>query len=251
MNPFRQTVAALLFGAAVSAAFAAESLFDFSVSDGGWKSTAKRDVVKRSAEYPAGGKQGLLFCGPEWKGGPSVWPAFETRSLPVKEWSRYDRLAVPVYNDSAAEMGFNIFISDSKKPLRQGAHFVHMLSPYSSKQLVLPLKQAFAEKGVDPADISVIHCYTENPENAMRFFLGGFTLLEPGDPVPELPGSYRQKILRRQAAVLAPRLKQLEAEAAAFDFRSLSPTRPVACGNASMLSLPASAAEKPMTCCFP
>ena len=223
MNPFKQTVAALLFGAAVSAAFAAESLFDFSVSDGGWKSTAKRDVVKRSAEYPAEGKQGLLFCGPEWKGGPSVWPAFETRSLPVKEWSRYDRLAVPVYNDSAAEMGFNIFISDSKKPLRQGAHFAHMLSPYSSKQLVLPLKQAFAEKGVDPADISVIHCYTENPENAMRFFIGGFTLLEPGDPVPELPGSYRQKILRRQAAVLAPRLKQLEAEAAAFDFRSLSP----------------------------
>ena len=96
MNPFKQTIAALLFGAAVSAAFAAESLFDFSVSDGGWKSTAKRDVVKRSAEYPAEGKQGLLFCGPEWKGGPSVWPAFETRSLPVKEWSRYDRLAVPV-----------------------------------------------------------------------------------------------------------------------------------------------------------
>ena len=53
MNPFKQTIAALLFGAAVSAAFAAESLFDFSVSDGGWKSTAKRDVVKRSAEYPA------------------------------------------------------------------------------------------------------------------------------------------------------------------------------------------------------
>ena len=181
MNPFKQTIAALLFGAAVSAAFAAESLFDFSVSDGGWKSTAKRDVVKRSAEYPAEGKQGLLFCGPEWKGGPSVWPAFETRSLPVKEWSRYDRLAVPVYNDSAAEMVFNIFISDSKKPLRQGAHFAHMLSPYSSKQLVLPLKQAFAGKGVDPADISVIHCYTENPENAMRFFIGGFTLLPDWD----------------------------------------------------------------------
>ena len=84
MTPFRQTDAALLFGAAASAAFAAESLFDFSVSDGCCKSTAKRDVVKRSAEYPAGGKQGLLFCGPEWKGGPTGWPPNEKRTHPLK-----------------------------------------------------------------------------------------------------------------------------------------------------------------------
>ena len=222
MVSFRKKAAELLLflaGGMLFSASAAELLFDFDRSECGWTSTSEADRLERSSEYPASGSRGLLFSGPAWDREHQLWPAFETRAVP-KDWTRYDRLAVAVFNDTPAAMLFNIFIGDAKKPFRQGAHFQNRIPPYSAKQLVLKLKPAFSGK-IDPADVAILHCYTENPACTMRFFVGNFTLLEPGEPVPPLPETYRDKIRARQQAVLAPRLKQLEETASRLDFRPL------------------------------
>ena len=217
----KMTAKFLLFlaGGLLFSSYAAEPLFDFDRSECGWASSSEADRLERSTEYPASGSRGLLFTSPAWDRKNQVWPAFETRTVP-KNWAKYDRLAIAVFNDTPAAMPFNIFISDAKKTFRQGAHFHNWLLPYSAKQLVLELKPAFSGK-IDPEDVAILHCYTENPECGVRLFVGSFTLLEPGEPVPQLPETYLDKIRDRQRTILAPRLKQLEKVASAFDFRSL------------------------------
>ena len=219
----KMTAKFLLFlaGGLLFSSYAAEPLFDFDRSECGWASSSEADRLERSTEYPASGSRGLLFTSPAWDRKNQVWPAFETRTVP-KNWAKYDRLAIAVFNDTPAAMPFNIFISDAKKTFRQGAHFHNWLLPYSAKQLVLELKPAFSGK-IDPEDVAILHCYTENPECGVRLFVGSFTLLEPGEPVPQLPETYLDKIRDRQRTILAPRLKQLEKVASAFDFRSLPP----------------------------
>lgn len=214
--------AAFLFDVAIFSACAAEKLFDFESEDGGWKGTWGENKAELSRELPSEGSQGILFSGPKWDGGGPIWPAFETREFP-KDWAKFDRLAFTVYNDGDSPMMFNVFISDSKIPLREGAHFPDTLQPYESKQIVLPLKQAFADKSVNAADISVIHCYTENPESPVCFFLDGFTLLEPGEAVPEISEEYREKTRKKLAEFLAPHIRQIKAEAAALDLNGLPP----------------------------
>lgn len=214
--------AAFLFDVAIFSACAAEKLFDFESEDGGWKGTWGENKAELSRELPSEGSQGILFSGPKWDGGGPIWPAFETREFP-KDWAKFDRLAFTVYNDGDSPMMFNVFISDSKIPLREGAHFPDTLQPYSSKQIMLPLKQAFSDKNVNAADISAIHCYTENPGSPVRFFLDGFTLLEPGEAVQEASEEYREKTREKLARFLAPRVERMKAEADKLDLSGLPP----------------------------
>lgn len=120
--------AAFLFDVAIFSACAAEKLFDFESEDGGWKGTWGENKAELSRELPSEGSQGILFSGPKWDGGGPIWPAFETREFP-KDWAKFDRLAFTVYNDGDSPMMFNVFISDSKIPLREGAHFPDTLQP--------------------------------------------------------------------------------------------------------------------------
>lgn len=222
MKRVKASCASLLFFAAMFSACAAEKLFDFESSDGGWKGTWGENKAELSREFPSEGSQGILFSGPKWKGGGSIWPAFETRNFP-KDWTKFDRLAFTAYNDSGSPMMFNVFICDSKMPLRDGAHFAHTLQPYESRQIELKLKPPFAEKRVDAADISIIHCYTENPASSVRFFLDGFTLLEHGEAVPEMSEEHRKKTRERLAEFLAPHVERIKAEARAIDLDGLPP----------------------------
>ena len=199
----------------------AEAMFNFDTSDCGWISCNDAGRLQRSDEYPTDGARGLLFTGPAWDRQHQIWPAFEPRAVP-KDWTKYDRLVIPVFNDAAVTMPFNIFIGDTGKPFREGAHFQYRLSPYSSRELVLKLKPVF-ENRIDPEEIAVIHCYTENPESEMRFFVGGFTLLEPGEALPALPETYQAKVRERQKKIIDGHLKQLKSEAAAFDFSGIPP----------------------------
>ncbi len=222
MNHLKLRLTILLFGTVCLAGSAATTLPDSETPDGGWKSTAPANHLRLSKELPDGSGQSLLFTAPKWKGGESVWPAFENRSIP-KDWSKFDRLAVPVCNDGKAPIVFNIFLSDSKTPFRKGAYFTNILTPFTARLLVLPLRPAFQEKKIDPADIAIFHCFSENPREGIRLFLGDITLLEPGEAVPELPESFLRQARKQRDALLAPTRKRLETELDALKTEKLRP----------------------------
>lgn len=219
MKGFRKIALLILLAAAAVSGVTAETLFDFSTSDCGWRSNSASYMLQRSEDYPFAGRPGLLFSGPAWDRENQIWPAFETGTLPG-DWSKYDRLVITVFNDSPVKLLFDLFISDSATPFRQGAVFKNQLLPYSSNQLVLKLQPKLSAK-VDPTDIAVIHCFTENPESELRLFISDFTLLEPGEDLPAPPDDYRRQILERQRAILTPRIKKLEAEAETFDLQGV------------------------------
>ena len=187
MNRFVKYGAFFLAGFMSAGAMGMEVLFDFENTTGGWKATQWRAKVEFSDALPVDGRRGLVFTHPRWRpeeqNNQQTWPAFATGEVP-KDWTKFDRLVIPVYNDSAAEMLFAGFICDSKTPLQKGAPFSTKLGPYTGAQLVIPIRQKFGEKQINPADISLFHCFSENPREALTFYIDRIVLLEPGEKVP-------------------------------------------------------------------
>lgn len=226
MNRFVKYGAFFLAGFMSAGAMGMEVLFDFENTTGGWKATQWRAKVEFSDALPVDGRRGLVFTHPRWRpeeqNNQQTWPAFATGEVP-KDWTKFDRLVIPVYNDSAAEMLFAGFICDSKTPLQKGAPFSTKLGPYTGAQLVIPIRQKFGEKQINPADISLFHCFSENPREALTFYIDRIVLLEPGEKVPELPAEYLKKIKERQEKHFAPLRERIKAEMDRLNTDGLSP----------------------------
>ena len=226
MNRFVKYGAFFLAGFMSAGAMGMEVLFDFENTTGGWKATQWRAKIEFSDALPVDGRRGLVFTHPRWRpeeqNNQQTWPAFATGEVP-KDWTKFDRLVIPVYNDSAAEMLFAGFICDSKTPLQKGAPFSTKLGPYTGAQLVIPIRQKFGEKQINPADISLFHCFSENPREALTFYIDRIVLLEPGEKVPELPAEYLKKIKERQEKHFAPLRERIKAEMDRLNTDGLSP----------------------------
>lgn len=211
MNYLIRNAVPALAGIIILPIVAAENIYDFEKSLDGWRSNSSSDKVMLSKDFPIEGKQSLLFTAPKWDGAKPVWPAFETRMIPTRDWRKHDRLAVTVYNNTPEEARIGFWITDSKTPLRKGVKLQSMkIPPFAARVIVQTLHPGKIEKKIDFADISVLHLFTENPRDGMQFYIDNITLLEPGDPVPTICQAFKQKIRQQQRKKFGFRLNQLE-----------------------------------------
>jgi hypothetical protein len=177
--------------------------------------------LSRAERFATSGTGSLRFFTPAWQPGMAEWPAFEGQP-PITDWSGYDRLVFSATNVTPFDQQWMLFISDTKLPTRSGLLHRATLAPLSFTQVVVPLSQ-FAERGVNPADVHVMHFFTERPPGDMEVYLDHFVLLRPGEPLPEVPRSLLQELaplftqrreaLRRKLEEARGRLEEIAAGA--------------------------------------
>ena len=149
MNYLIRTAVLALAGIITLPIVAAENIYDFEKSLDGWRSNSSSDKVMLSKDFPIEGKQSLLFTTPKWDGAKPVWPAFETRMIPTRDWRKYDRLAVTVYNNTPVEAGIGFWITDSKTSLRKGVKLQSMkIPPFAARVIVQALHPGKIEKKI-------------------------------------------------------------------------------------------------------
>jgi hypothetical protein len=188
---------------------AATMLFDFETDDEvrlwhneGAATLGADKTLERVERFAASGKCSMRFTTPAWRpaehGGAQKWPAFECRP-PLADWSAYDRLVMSLVNETAARQKLALLVSDSKLPTRSGLLRVEVLGPFSQVQVVIDLRKGFAEKGVNAADIHVMHVFTEDPPEDLSVCIDRLLLLEPGEEPPPLPAAYLREVATLQS----------------------------------------------------
>ena len=198
MRKFNLFCLLAMFLAVLPAGNAAEVLFDFEQESdvASWKIRhSETDTLTRSREVVSGGRYALLFTAPKWDGKYSIWPAFETRRVP-KDWSKFDRLCVTVYNDCLEATQFNLYLANTGKKAQEGTLFRQILQPFSARQWVISLRRG--TRKIDLTDVGLIHFYSANPKGGVRIFLDNITLLEPGEAVPPLSPTFLKQIADRK-----------------------------------------------------
>ena len=204
MRFFSFLCASAIFCGILPSSRAAQSLFDFENEMDGetWRIRHSRtDRLTRSREVAAGGEYALLFTAPAWDGKTSIWPAFETRHIP-RDWSKYDRLVITLYNDTQEAAQFNLLLANTGRKAQEGALFRQVLQPFAVRQWVIPFKRA--TRKINPADVALMHFFSENPKGDLRIFLDDIVLLKPGEPVPALSGNFLKQIRERRNMFLGP-----------------------------------------------
>lgn len=170
-----------------------------------WHYEGSPDTTPREVSLAPGfatsGAQSLVFSFPQWKPGLAEWPAFECQP-PVTDWSAYDRLVYDVTNPGPDAQQVCILISDSQHATRDGLLCETRLAPFAHVQQVVPIAH-LQGKGLDPADIRVMHVFTERPAGEMALHLDNFVLLKPGEPLPTPSAEYLQAFAKTQATDLA------------------------------------------------
>lgn len=170
--------------------------------------------IVSSEELVAYGKYGLRYtypaCSPRLsinQKPPAVWPAFEI--VPKeRDWSKFDRLLIRIFNDSESQTSLDVRLSDEKhkKQIRSSkvAVFSYVLPPYSDTTLVIPFVPEFAIKSIACEDIVKIHINSFNPQTELTLYLGGMVLLEPGEPVPPPSEEYLRRVGEKITKRLTP-----------------------------------------------
>jgi hypothetical protein len=157
--------------------------------------------LERAPRFATSGSSSLYFHVPQWQQGMGEWPAFEGTPA-VRDWSGYDRLVFDITNASPSRQQLMLFISDSKTPTRSGLFHQVWLSPLRYQQEVIPLSR-FADYKINPADIHVVHFFTERPAGDMELYIDRITLLKPGEPLPTPQASYAAQLASLQQAQLS------------------------------------------------
>ena len=192
-------------------------LFDFETDDeiSRWHDERRATLgggktLARVSRFATSGSSAMEFRTPAWKQGMAEWPAFECRP-PVTDWTGFDRLVFDVTNASAAAQHLGLFISDSRKPTRQGLAYSQRLAPHSWTRVVLDLANGLKARQVNPADIHVMHFFTERPPTELVMVIDGMMLLKPGQPVPPLPETDFVEFAALQSSAVAE-LRQATAQ---------------------------------------
>ena len=183
--------------------FAATVLYDFEDEadvqvwhDEGRETLGGGKALERAEMWATSGQASMRITSPAWTQGMGEWPAFETKPA-VSDWSGHDRLYYTLTNVTPFEQKLMLFISDSQVATRSGLSHRSTLLPYSFQQVVINLGQ-FAARKVNPADIHVMHFFTERPPGDMEVYIDQVTLLAPGEPLPEVPHGYLQQFATLQ-----------------------------------------------------
>lgn len=178
---FFVTIAVLMLAA--SAACAGPVLWDFETEEdvAAWRlRNAQQDSLERADRYATAGAFSMRFATPAWREGMEQWPAFEA-APPVTDWRPYDRLMVDIVNPGTDQPFLSVFISDGRVPFREGLSYRLNIPTRGYERFLIPLR--FPE-AVDASDISIVHFFTQRPDNDMEIYLDNMTLLAPGEEPP-------------------------------------------------------------------
>jgi len=159
-------------------------------------------TLTRAPYFATSGSSAVEFRTLAWKQGMAEWPAFECRP-PVTDWTGFDRLVFDVTNASASAQHLGLFVSDSRTPTRQGLAYAQKLLPRSYTRVVLDLANGLRERQLNPADIHVMHFFTERPPTDLTLYLDGILLLKPGQPLPPLPEGFFADFAALQSSAVA------------------------------------------------
>ncbi len=150
--------------------------------------TPATDTLTLADRFVTSGSRSLRFTTPAYKPPMEQWPAFEA-APDVRDWTPFDRLVIDITNPHDHVAPFQIFISDSKVPFRQGLSFVFNEFPrQDTKRYVIPL-ETFPQT-VDRSDISIIHFFSTTPKGPMEIYVSGFQLLKPGEEASPYPAAF-------------------------------------------------------------
>lgn len=198
---------------------ASVSVFDFETDAeiGLWHDERRTTLgggksLERVPRFVTSGASSLLFRSPAWKQGRAEWPAFECRP-PITDWTGFDRLMFDVTNASGAVQHLGLFISDSQKPTRHGLAYGQKLEPRSHTRVVLDLAKGLADRKLDPADIHVMHFFTERPPTELILYIDGVRLLKTGQPLPPLPDGFLTDFAALQATAITELRTAIDARA--------------------------------------
>ena len=176
-------------GGASTVLFDFESEADFqAMHDEGKAGLGPGKELKVVERFATSGRHALKFSTPAWKTGMPQWPAFECQP-PVTNWSGFDRLHLEITNPGERSQTLCLFVSDSKIPTRKGLAQSITLPAFSYSPVSISLDQ-FAEKGVNPSDIRVMHFFTTEPPGDMAVYLDRILLLEKGESAPSVSTSF-------------------------------------------------------------
>lgn len=164
-----------------------------------WASQGKSQM-QRSPNFATSGQTSLLFLSPAWKKSLPEWPAFEFKPS-VTNWSGYDRLVVDIINPNANRPHFALFISDGKVPFRKGLSYTFSLPAQGYRRFIVPLS-AFP-KGINRAEISILHFFTQRPESDLSLHLDNLVLLRPGESCPDPSPKFVQQLGALSVAAVA------------------------------------------------
>jgi hypothetical protein len=224
-------------------------LFDFETDDAitrwhdeGRTTLGGNKTLTRVQRLATAGRCAMEFRTPAWKHGLAEWPAFECRP-PITDWTGYDRLVFDVTNESLSAQQLGLFISDSKKPTRQGLSHSQRLQPRSHSRAVIDLAVGLKEKQVHPADIHVLHFFTERPPADLTMCIDSLILLKPGEPLPPLPESYLKEYAAMQSAAVAELREQSRAAVARIKQAAANAPATAAWAAESLRALEAKLAE--------
>ncbi len=178
------------------AALAASALFDFESKEdlARWSGF---DAKAFSSEYATNGKHCAILATPEWKPGMNEWPIWETTSLPVSDWSGFDRLVIDFTNpsDTAAMVrGRAADEPTSKKASYQWPAWSQTVQPRSHLRAVIPL-DTFLGSAIDRHSVTRFLFYTARATPDYRVHVDNVTLLAPGEDPSALPLEYVQQIV--------------------------------------------------------
>lgn len=216
-NPTRVALSALLVFLFAGFASAAEIWSDFE-SDADiaairWGGRAKGAELIRSPKFATSGESSLYFHSPTWVKGQPEWPSFEWKPS-TQDWSGYDRLVVDLVNDSKVQPMLSLYITDSKVPFREGLSHIFEVPSLGFHRAIISLSKF--PKRVDLTDISLFHLFSERPPGDISFYFDQFTLLRPGEEMPEPRQEFLREISEFSAAELRTTQERIVTELGAI-----------------------------------
>lgn len=199
----------------------------------------KTDTLALSDDYATRGNHSLVVASPEWKPGMNEWPIWETSTLPIGDWSKFDRLMIDFTNPSDTATLIRGRAADNamgKKPSYRWPAWSETIEPRSHLRAIISL-ETFLGSAIDRSRVTRFLLYTARATPGYRVHLDNITLLAPGEEPPPLPRSYVRQIVQlrlKSKSFIAVRKALNAAHAAAS--RAEQPTARV-WGNASLEAL--------------
>ena len=193
-----------LAAVAQDAPFSAEGavLFDFEGEDA-LEKWSVRDLTDfaLTQEWVARGKSAAAITYHEWAAGKQEWPAViaseETGSLPITDWSRYDRLVFQAHNPNAEPAVVNLHLRDAaqKRFSRR-----YEIPAKSSQALEVEVRDIAA--AIDAGNVGELHLYVTRPTSTYTLLVDDVRLvIDLLAPAREL--AKRAKALAAQVGTLA------------------------------------------------
>jgi hypothetical protein len=176
--------------------FAGSMLYDFESKEqfSQWSGFDNNPIAD---EFATSGKHCAILAAPEWKPGLNEWPIWETTSVPVNDWTPFDRLVIDFTNPSDTATLVRGRAADdltAKQPSYKWPAWSYTVPPRSHLRAVISL-DTFLGSAVDRKAITRFLLYTARATPDYRVHIDNIHLLSKGEELAALPANYLRQIV--------------------------------------------------------